>query len=251
MEATTPRVTFHSSPEGPPDTWAFGVSAGIGTLDGIDGSTQGGDDPAAAALVAELLRTHNDEFVAGAEHAIGHDPAHELDQLEVLVFGDVTAVRVPGLGQGAGRGSPRRGSDVFGGVLGRHRWWGVGEHLRFGQGRLEGGHGTGDLTLTVVEPVGRPDAVELPAQALEVVLSEAFSVTSRLRRVVHPPVGFDSEHVAPGVGWMLRREVDPEPRRTDLALEVEPSGGQLAADIALEGVEFDAGPGAHSKVGAA
>ena len=63
----------------------------------------------------------------------------------------------------------------------------------------------------MVEPVGGPDAVELPSEALEVVLAEAVPVSGGLRRVVHRPVGFDRQHVAPGLGGVLDGKVDPEP----------------------------------------
>ena len=73
----------------------------------------------------------------------------------------------------------------------------------------------------MMEPFGGPDAVELPTQAFEVVLSEAVAVTCRLRRVVHGPVGLDGEYVAPGArsGCLAAKSIQ-NPEHPDLAFKV-------------------------------
>src|ERR1035437_3619766 len=101
-----------------------------------------------------------------------------------------------------------------------------------------------------MEPVGGPDAVELPAQAFEVVLAQTVAVTRRLRGVVHGAVGFDGQDEAPRLGGVLGCEVDPVTRGADLALEGEAGCRQLVPHVALEGVELDARPSARSEVGA-
>ena len=52
------------------------------------------------------------------------------------------------------------------------------------------------LALTVEKPLLRPDTVEPPTQALEVVLAKSISVPCARLRVVHRPVvgGLDREH---------------------------------------------------------
>src|SRR5579859_3578756 len=61
----------------------------------------------------------------------------------------------------------------------------------------------------VVEPLARPDAVEAPADPLELFLAKPVSVTRALARVVGRPVTFYREDESALVGRVMDNEVDP------------------------------------------
>jgi hypothetical protein len=99
--------------------------------------------------------------------------------------------------------------------VGPDRWgaWDGVVFIRGGDGLLVDLDCLGDLGLLVVEPVGRPDPVEAPAEGFQLVLAEPVAVAGGGRSVVAGTVAFDGQHHAAGFGWVAGGEVDAVARR--------------------------------------
>src|SRR5665213_1686357 len=66
-----------------------------------------------------------------------------------------------------------------------------------------------DLTGLVLEPLGRPDPMELPSKALQVLLPQPVAVSRTLSRVVCSSIALDRQHPAIRNRRMRDDEVDP------------------------------------------
>src|SRR5262245_13746400 len=155
------------------------------------------DDPGTAPGEAELVHRLGEHFLLRTQPAVALDPPDEPDEDVVGVLGDRQAGVERRLGGHPGRGHdrrPDRGLDL---------------KLRAGRDsilvRLQR---AGDLGVAVVEPVGRPDPMEPPAQPFQMLLAQPVAIASGGRRVVRPAVGLDGEHELGRVVGMRRREVD-------------------------------------------
>src|SRR5436190_2207476 len=71
-----------------------------------------------------------------------------------------------------------------------------------------GGHNPLDFLVAPGEPVGGPDADEAPAEALEMLLAEAITITDRRCGMVRSAIALDREDMPAGLLGVVGDKVD-------------------------------------------
>jgi len=92
---------------------------------------------------------------------------------------------------------------------------------------------TGDL-ITPAEPVGGPDALNLPPQALQDLLSQAVAVARRRRTVIRRAVALDPQQVSPRILRIHHCQIDRETGASDLCMHRPAAITQRPAYLGLE-----------------
>ena len=91
-----------------------------------------------------------------------------------------------------------------------------------------------EFPVRVAEPVGAPDAVDLPAQSFQHLLPEPVAVPGGTGAVIAGSVAFDAQQITPWLGWIHDRQVDEETGRSDLVRDIVSPLAQLVGDRFLE-----------------
>ena len=193
------------------------MQGGRPRLPAVSRSADGGQDRLVVATAvlfeAELVQDDLDHLDLSAKPCVGFDPAHELNQFLLAVLVE-RALAVTVLLPAVARADMGLGLDVRTGSsgdrpgLGRRRLGGAGvrsvgrrgpargslsEIIGVLDGLPVGRDDSADFSVAVSEPLGRPDAVEAPAESLELLLAEPVAVAGGWRGVVGGAVAFDRQ----------------------------------------------------------
>ena len=91
-----------------------------------------------------------------------------------------------------------------------------------------------EFPLRIAEPVGAPDAVDLPAEPLEHLLSQTVAVPRGAGAVIAGPVALDAQQIATPLPRIHHRQIDEEPGRSDLVSDIVSPRPQPVGDRLLE-----------------
>src|SRR3990167_1085738 len=89
-----------------------------------------------------------------------------------------------------------------------------------------------------LDPVRGPDAVQLPTERLQDLLTQSVPIPSRPVAVVCCSVTLDAQDVTLRMFWMTDPQVDAEARRPDLAIDRQPMRFEALFYGLLEIVQF-------------
>nr|WP_255376822.1 hypothetical protein [Cyanobium sp. NIES-981] len=95
-----------------------------------------------------------------------------------------------------------------------------------------------DLFLPVVEPLRGPNAVEPPAEALQMLLADAITVTSSITSVIGRTISLDRQDKTPRLIGMLYGEIEPVATHTVLGNKHQTLSSQGIVDVLFKGIHW-------------
>jgi hypothetical protein len=87
---------------------------------------------------------------------------------------------------------------------------------------------------TIPIPVCRPDAINLPAEVLQDLLTKPIALAGYTRRVVGNSVTFDAKDVSPSVLWVDDCEINPKACSAHLTVHLIVVVAEEAIDAVFE-----------------